>query len=336
MYGSRGAGSGRGAAAGLERTAGAASGDRAHAPCVGRPRRWYSRGVSVQPGTVKTGSRRRCCVAAVRALVPAVVSAAAVTAVLLATAPLAATAPLPSATKACAAGRTPAGRAWADRTPVPILMYHHVQAHLDGSTVMYVSPRQFRRQLSYLKRNGYHPVTMKRVWQAWNGGRTLPRRPVVLSFDDGYLDQYTNAARILRPYHWPAVLNLVVRRGTALTDADVRRMVSWGWEVGSHTMDHKVLTRLSSKSLRYQLTESRRVLRRKFHQPVDFFCYPYGEHNGRVERAVEDAGYLGAAEVKYGAATPYRRWAMKRIAVWWGESLTKFGERMRDAVAQAR
>lgn len=239
--------------------------------------------------------------------------------------------PPPSAAKA----RT-AGRAWADTTPVPILMYHHVQSHLAGATPMYVSPRQFRKQLSYLRKHGYHPVTLSRVWRAWNGGGTLPRRPVVLSFDDGYLDQYTNAARILRSYHWSAVLNLVVNRGTTLTDADVRRMVSWGWQIGSHTMDHKVLTRLSSARLRYQVTQSRRVLRGKFHQEVDFICYPYGEFNAKVERAVQKAGYLAATEVRYGAAVPQRRWALRRVSVWWGESLTEFGKRLRDAVAQAR
>ena len=300
-------------------------------PSRGRTRGWYSRGVGDPPRAGKSGPRRRRGAAAARAAVFAVVAAAVLAVGLGSGVPCAGAASPPAATKA----RT-AGRAWADRTPVPILMYHHVQSHLAGATPMYVSPRQFRRQLSYLRTHGYRPVSMSRVWQAWNGGRALPPRPVVLSFDDGYVDQYTNAARILRSYHWPAVLNLVVRRGTALTDADVRRMVSWGWQIGSHTMDHKVLTKLSAGSLRYQLTESRRVLRAKFHQEVDFFCYPYGEFNGRVERAVEKAGYLAATEVKYGAATPYRRWALKRVAVWWGEPLTKFGERLRDSVAQAR
>ncbi len=283
--------------------------------------------------TLKTGVRRgrRGRGAAIARTLVATAAAAAFAFALAAGAPPAGAGAPPPAAKAQVSGRS-----WADRTPVPILMYHHVQEHRDGAPAMYVSPRQFRRQLAYLRSHGYHPVALSRVWQAWNGEGTLPRRPVVLSFDDGYIDQYTNAARLLRPYHWSAVLNLVVDRGTTLTDAKVRRMVAWGWQIGSHTMDHKVLTRLSPSRLRYQLTQSRRVLRGRFHQRVDFFCYPYGESNGRVERAARQAGYLAATGVKYGAAVPQRRWALRRVAVWWGEPLAEFGKRMRDAVARAR
>src|SRR5450759_1640804 len=150
-------------------------------------------------------------------------------------------------------------RAWARHTPVPILVYHHVQGYLAGNYLMYVGTSQFASQLRYLRSHGYHPVTMQQVWDAWTGKEKLPRRPVVLSFDDGYPDQYSNAARQLRRYHWPAVLNLVVYRGMALSDAQVRRMVKWGWEIGSHTLDHPILTRVSSATLRRELVLSRRI-----------------------------------------------------------------------------
>lgn len=228
------------------------------------------------------------------------------------------------------------GRAWSDHTPVPILVYHHVLPRRDGYYLLYVSTAQFTAQLRYLHDHGYQPVTMRRVWDAWTGGEGLPRRPVVLSFDDGYPDQYANAARLLRRYDWPAVLNLVVHRGTGLSDANVRQMVKWGWEIGSHSLDHKLLSRVSTAALRRELIESRDVLERKFHQPVDFLCYPGGIYDRRVMRAVDEAGYLAATSVKYGAATPYRRLALPRIAVYWGEPLSTFGKRMRDAVADAR
>ena len=112
-------------------------------------------------------------------------------------------------------------RAWARHTPVPILVYHHVQGYLAGSIYMYVSTSQFAAQLRYLRRHGYEPVTMQQVWDDWTGKADLPRRPVVLSFDDGYPNQYFNAARQLRKYQWPAVLNLVAHRGTALSNTQV-------------------------------------------------------------------------------------------------------------------
>jgi peptidoglycan/xylan/chitin deacetylase (PgdA/CDA1 family) len=227
-------------------------------------------------------------------------------------------------------------RAWARRTPVPILVYHHVQGYLAGSIYMYVSTSQFAAQLRYLRRHGYEPVTMQQVWDDWTGKADLPRRPVVLSFDDGYPNQYFNAARQLRKYRWPAVLNLVAHRGTALSNTQVRRMVAWGWEIGSHTLGHPILTRCSSATLRRELVLSRRILHRTFDVQVDFFCYPGGAYNGRVMRAVRDAGYLAATSIRYGAATPRGRYALPRIAVYWGESLSAFGGRMRQAVAKAR
>jgi len=227
-------------------------------------------------------------------------------------------------------------RAWARHTPVPILVFHHVQGYLAGDYLMYVGTSQFASQLRYLRHHGYHPVTMRQVWDAWTGKEELPRRPVVLTFDDGYPDQYSNAARQLRRYHWPAVLNLVVHRGTALSDAQVRRMVKWGWEIGSHTLDHLILTRVSSATLRRELVLSRRILHRKFDVQVDFLCYPGGRFNGRVMRAAHDAGYLAATSIRYGAATPRGRFALPRIAVYWGESLATFGSRMRQAVDRAR
>jgi len=227
-------------------------------------------------------------------------------------------------------------RAWARHTPAPILVYHHVQGYLAGNVYMYVSTSQFASQLRYLRSHGYHPVTMRQVWDDWTGKADLPRRPVVLSFDDGYPNQYLNAARLLRRYHWPAVLNLVARRGTALSDAQVRRMVKWGWEIGSHTLGHPILTRCSAATLRRELVLSRRILHHELGVPVDFFCYPGGAYDGRVMRAVRDAGYLAATSIRFGAATPRGRFALPRIAVYWGESLSAFGSRMREAVAEAR
>jgi peptidoglycan/xylan/chitin deacetylase (PgdA/CDA1 family) len=225
--------------------------------------------------------------------------------------------------------------AWARRTPVPILVYHHVQGSLAGNYLMYVGTSQFASQLRYLRSHGYHPVTMQQMWDGWTGKAELPRRPVVLSFDDGYLNQYANAARQLRRYHWPAVLNLVAHRGTALTNAQVRLMVKWGWEIGSHTVSHPILTRCSSATLRRELVLSRRVLQHEFDVPVDFLCYPGGIYDGRVMRAAREAGYLAATSIRYGAATPRERYALPRIAVYWGESLATFGSRMRQAVARA-
>jgi len=230
------------------------------------------------------------------------------------------------------AAAAPSARAFVKHPQaVPILVYHHVQATEAGYYLMYVGTSQFADQLWYLRHNGYHPVTLDQVWDAWMGRTKLPHRPVVLSFDDGYVDQYANAARLLRRYHYPAVLDLVVHNGTALSRAMVRKMIAWGWEVDSHTLTHPLLTHLSSSQLRYQLVTSKRILMHRYHVPIDFLCYPGGIYDRTVIRAVHAAGYLGATSIHYGRAIPRWRFAMPRIAVYWGESLGTFGRRMRTA-----
>ena len=88
-----------------------------------------------------------------------------------------------------------------------------------------------------------------------------------------------------------------------------------GWELDSHTLTHADLTTLGSDSLRNEVAGSRRRLRRIFHVPVHFFCYPSGRYNERVIAAVKAAGYLGATTTIEGLATPDGRYTLRRVRV---------------------
>jgi len=213
---------------------------------------------------------------------------------------------------------------------VPILMYHHIAPLRRGSSLLCVSPTQLAAQLAYLRSHGYHVVTLQQVYDAWMNGASLPARPVVLSFDDGYLDQYRNAAPLLRRYGDPAVLNLIVHNlSQVFTPAMVKQMIAWGWEVDSHTISHRDLTRLSAAGLRRELLGSGNLLRRSFGVPANFFCYPGGAHNATVVAAVRKAGYLAASSIQFGLAEPSQLFALPRIVVYQGEPLGRFGARLR-------
>jgi peptidoglycan/xylan/chitin deacetylase (PgdA/CDA1 family) len=204
------------------------------------------------------------------------------------------------------AGAAPAAEATAGE--VPILTYHRV-----GS-----SPN-FARQVAALERRGYEAVTLGRVWQAWRGEASLPPRPVVLTFDDGYLSQYRTAARSLRARGWPGVLNLQVDRLGApggLTRRQVRRMLADGWELDSHTLSHPDLTKVGAKRLRRELVGSREAIAREFGVATNFLCLPYGHVDAAVKAAVRAAGYLGATTTRRGLAAPGGdRFALPRISV---------------------
>jgi peptidoglycan/xylan/chitin deacetylase (PgdA/CDA1 family) len=211
------------------------------------------------------------------------------------------------------------------RTPVPVLMYHVIGTppRLAPYPDLFVSRGLFAAQIAGLARGGYHAVTLDRVWRAWHGRAALPSRPVVLSFDDGYRGDFGAAMPILRRRRWPGVLNLLVanlhRHGWGLKDWMVRRMIANGWEVDSHTLTHPDLTAVGPERLWHEVHGSRVALRRLFHVPVRFFCYPSGAFDAAVIRAVRRAGYLGATTEIPGLARRSQAFTLRRVRVDAGE-----------------
>lgn len=217
-----------------------------------------------------------------------------------------------------------AAPAGAYRGPVPILTYHEIRAapsppRSPAASGLWVPRKRFAAQMEGLARAGYHGVTLSRAWAAWHGGPALPEKPVVISFDDGYASQYTAAAPELRRLGWPGVLDLEAKRLSApggLGPARVRALLEQGWELSSHSLTHPDLTRLSRARLDREVSGSRSVLRRLFHVPVRFFCYPYGRADAATRAAVRRAGYTGATTTHAGIAKPRAsRWRLPRIGV---------------------
>jgi peptidoglycan/xylan/chitin deacetylase (PgdA/CDA1 family) len=212
----------------------------------------------------------------------------------------------------------------ARRKPIPILMYHVIATPAAGAAYLglWVPTRMFAAQMEALRRAGYHAITLAAAFAAWRHGAPLPRRPVVISFDDGYLGDYTHARPVLRRLGWPGVLDLLlanVRRGD-LTAHDVRALIRAGWEIDSHTLTHPDLTTVGEPQLRRELTGSQAEIRRRFGQPAHFLCYPVGRYDARVVAAVRAAGYWGALTEDEGYAAPAEPYTLKRVRVQYGES----------------
>ena len=192
--------------------------------------------------------------------------------------------------------------------PVPILMYHVVGTPPPDAPFpdLYVRSADFAGQLAWLRAHGYHAVSLRRVYDYWKRGHALPQRPIVLTFDDGYPEDYTNVRPLLAHRHWPGVLNLAVRNllDGKLTVPQIRLMIRQGWEIDAHTINHPDLTTLGSTTLRHEIAGSRVWIRRRFHVPVAFFCYPSGRYDARVLAAVRAAGFLGATIEGFGPASP--------------------------------
>ncbi|HEV8688446.1 MAG TPA: polysaccharide deacetylase family protein [Gaiellaceae bacterium] len=204
--------------------------------------------------------------------------------------------------------------------PVPILMYHVIAAPIAGTPYpdLYLPKGEFAAEIAWLSAHGYHAVTLRRVYDYWHGAAALPRRPVVLSFDDGYRSHYTNALPVLRARGWPGVLNLKVKnleQPWGPLPKHVRALLAAGWELDAHTITHPDLTTLDDDDLRREVAGSRQILLRRFDVPVDFFCYPSGRYDARVVAAVRAAGYLGATTTRYGLAAGSEPYTLKRVRV---------------------
>lgn len=207
-----------------------------------------------------------------------------------------------------------------DGWAVPIVMYHVIGRPVSHARwpELYVHGADFERQMMWLADNGYEAVTLRQVYDCWQGRGPLPSLPIVLTFDDGDPSHYANALPLLRSLQWPGVINLTVRNQwhrPALRPRHVRALLGAGWELGAHTITHRDLTTLRAPRLRVEVAGSRFILRRQFRVPVDFFCYPSGRYDAAVIDAVRAAGYLGATTTRYGLARPHELYTLQRVRV---------------------
>jgi len=224
------------------------------------------------------------------------------------------------ASLAAAAALVLPARAGTRLQPVPILMYHVVTTAPANAPYpeLYVSRGDFAGQVAWLAAHGYHGVTLQQVFDSWRGAARLPAKPVVLSFDDGYLSQVRNALPILKARRWPGVLNLEVKNLTpvwGIRPPGIRKLMAAGWELDAHTLTHPDLTKVGAAQLRDEVAGSRAAIRGRFHVPVNFFCYPAGRYDATVVAAVKAAGYLGATTTNYGLARPSELYTLARVRV---------------------
>jgi peptidoglycan/xylan/chitin deacetylase (PgdA/CDA1 family) len=187
---------------------------------------------------------------------------------------------------------------------VPILMYHVIAAPPPGAPFpgLYVTPHEFAAQMQALSAAGWRATTLDRLAAYWSGAAGLPRgKPVVLTFDNGYQSQFTQALPVLRRFGWVADENIQITglppSQGGLGEQEVREMVAAGWELDTQGFSHADLITLDAEQLHHEVAEAREVLRRRYGVPVNWFCYPSGHYDATVVAAVRAAGYRGSTTV---------------------------------------
>ena len=225
------------------------------------------------------------------------------------------------------------------QAPVPVLMYHVIAAPPSSAQLpeLFVDPKTFDQQMEVLKKQGYAGVSLNQVYDAWFKGGKLPEKPVVVSFDDGYRSQYVYARPELRKLGWPGVLSAIAGRigqpNAELSNQMVETMINDGWELDSHTINHVDVSQASGAQLTSEVAGSRKMLQQRFHQPVNFFCYPSGRYDDQAIQAVRDAGYLGATTTNEGLASKSEMYTLKRVRVDGSDGVSGLLQKLQQAGA---
>ena len=209
--------------------------------------------------------------------------------------------------------------------PVPILMYHYIRPDPGPDDPvgqgLSVSPELFAAHLAYLAEQGYSTITMAELADVWQGRRTLPSKPIVLTFDDGYRDFYTNAWPILDRFRFSAtvyVFDAVFDQPDYLTRDMILELDAAGTiDIGSHTTFHNDLPGLSDSDAEEEIIGSRRALEELLGHPVRTFCYPHGSYSERDVALVREGGYALAVTTEWGHAEPSMEpELLPRIRMW--------------------
>jgi peptidoglycan/xylan/chitin deacetylase (PgdA/CDA1 family) len=184
---------------------------------------------------------------------------------------------------------------------VPILMYHRVGVLQQGepaiTRALTVTPAAFDAEMTWLHRAGFHAITPSQLYLALERGGRLPRKPVLITFDDGYRDVLWNASPQLERLHMPATDFVITGRiddgdPSFLTWPELQLLEQRGFTIGSHTVHHLELTLLAPREALVELVASRAALERHLGRPVRWFAYPAGRFDARVVALVRKAGYL--------------------------------------------
>ncbi|MDW8059339.1 MAG: polysaccharide deacetylase family protein [Thermomicrobium sp.] len=203
---------------------------------------------------------------------------------------------------------------------LPVLMYHDVG---EPAGRYRIPLWRLEHQLDWLLANGYVTVSLEQAYEALLADGPLPERAVVITFDDGTRSQLL-AARALAARNMTATFFVVPGR-SALGPTELRELRSMGHEIGSHSMTHRLLTRLADGDVRWEAEASRVRLEQWLGAPVRFFAYPGGDWNGRVAGIISACGYQGALAAWGGTRwTRERRWSEPRIEIGGTISLERF------------
>ncbi|MEP6756213.1 MAG: polysaccharide deacetylase family protein [Chthonomonadales bacterium] len=201
----------------------------------------------------------------------------------------------------------------------PVLMYHKVGAEKNGrpDKFLNVSTVDFARQMRFLKRLGYTGITYEAVCMGLFQGSPLPKKPVCITFDDGYVNVLENATAVLGDLGWPATIFLPTEyvgrqnrwdiefgnpQHNIMTWDQLRGLQDKGWEIAGHTHTHLNLGKSDDIVGSQEIVRGRQEIADHLGKLPLTFCYPFGGYNEGTPALVREAGFIGACTTKSGVS----------------------------------
>jgi peptidoglycan/xylan/chitin deacetylase (PgdA/CDA1 family) len=219
---------------------------------------------------------------------------------------------------------------------VPILMYHHLADLPAGSRQLRlawtVAPKNFDAQMNWLVQRGFQTIAMEQLVGHLKHGQPLPSKPIIISFDDGWEDDYSVAFPVLRKYNFRGTFfiytNALDREGF-LTWTQVQEMSAAGMDVQAHTLSHPHLRALAPEAAMKEIAESKAILEKRLGTPVVALAYPFGEYNNAVIGLVKRAGFECAVTINSGyQQRADELFTLHRIRVSYNDTLQNFASRL--------
>lgn len=206
---------------------------------------------------------------------------------------------------------------------LPILMYHSISPQATKKTMLAVSPQSFERQMRFLKDRHYNVIPLEEAVRLIKDKKSIPYKTVVITFDDGYKDNYTYALPILKKYRLPATAFIIVnevgrQQQDRLSWDEIKEMQLSGLiTIGSHCLGPEPLVKLpSDDKVKNEIFASKVALEEELGREVKTFSYPEGRFNGKIKALVKQAGYTGAVATNPGKKFPSNDpFALKRLRI---------------------
>lgn len=190
-----------------------------------------------------------------------------------------------------------------DNIGVPVLYYHSVAEPSNNEVT--ITPKMLKTQLEYIKEQGYITLTIMQLKDYLLNNSPIPEKSIVITFDDGYMDNYYNAFPILKEFNMKATIFCITSDldgSYYLSKEALKEMSDYGIDIESHTVNHPKLDKMTYEEQLSELKESKRTLESITGKTVDSIAYPFGNFNDDSLKAAKSAGYTLAFTTNRGLA----------------------------------